>query len=140
MSLEVGVDTPEQSATGKEQNARLAGLFIAAVVAIMLITPIETHSQHPGNYIMSGAIMPTLIAWLIVRERPARQGLALFRGVSLVLALIGLGGLGLLLAAGHLSGFVAETVGSARFTMQSGAYLVAGLLGLGASVLFAPDD
>jgi hypothetical protein len=134
------VDASEQSATGKEQKARLAALFIAAVLAITLITPIETHSQHPGNYIMGGAVVPALIAWLIVRERPARQGLAVFRGVSLVLALIGLGGLALLLAAGQLSGFIGETVGAARFPMQSGAYLIAGLLGVGGSVLFATGD
>jgi len=133
------LDRPEQSAAGKEQKARLAALFIAAVVAIMLITPLETHSQHPRYYILSGAIVPTVIAWLIVRERPARQGLALFRGVSLMLALIGIGGLGMFLAAGRLSGFLRETVESGRFVIQAGAYLVFGLLGLTGSFLFGDE-
>lgn len=138
--MEARLDIPERTAVGNERKARLAALFIAAVIAITAITPLETHSQHPHNYIIGLAVMPTMIAWLIVRERPAPRGPALFRGVSLVLALVGAGGLGLLLAAVHLRGFVAETVGAGRFPIQSGVYLVAGLLGLTGSVLFASGD
>jgi glucan phosphoethanolaminetransferase (alkaline phosphatase superfamily) len=134
------VDRSKQAPAGKEQKARFAAVLVASVLAITLLTPVETHSQHPSYYIMTAAILPAAIAWLIIRERPERQELAVFRGVSVVLALVGLGGLGLFLAAGHLSGFVAETVLSGRFRIQAGAYFVAGLLGLGGSVLFAPDD
>jgi hypothetical protein len=140
MSQEVALDMGERSAIGKEQKARLAALYIAAVVAIMAITPLATHSQHPSWYIMSFAVLPTAIAWLVVRERPARRGPALFRGISIVIALVGLGGLALLLTGGHGSGFVADTVAAARFPIQSGVYFAAGLLGVAGSVLFAPDD
>ena len=93
MSLEAGLDTPKRSSFDKEQKARLAALFIVAVLAIMSMTPLETHSQHPGDYMLVSAVMPAVIAWLFVRERPARRGPALLRGVSLVLALVGAGGL-----------------------------------------------
>lgn len=140
MSLEAGLDTPKRSSFDKEQKARLAALFIVAVLAIMSMTPLETHSQHPGDYMLVSAVMPAVIAWLFVRERPARRAPALLRGVSLVLALVGAGGLALFLAAGQLHGFAAETVGLARFPIQAGVYFVAGLLGLAGSVLFAPGD
>ena len=119
--------------------ARLAALFIAAVIAITAITPLATHSLHPRDYIFTLAVMPTFIAWLVVRERPSARGPALFRGASVVLALVGAGGLGLLFAAGPLRGFVAEAVEAARFPIQSGLYLLAGLLGLIGSVMRASD-
>lgn len=134
------METGEQSPFKNEQTARLAALYIAAVLAIMAITPLETHSQHPAWYIMSFAVLPTVIAWLIVRERPERRGPALFRGISLVIALIGLGGLALFLTGKHGTGFVGDTVALARFPIQSAVYLIAGLIGVAGSVLFAPEE
>jgi hypothetical protein len=134
------LDTPEQSAVRNEQTVRLAALFIVAVLAIMAITPLETHSQHPRWYIESFAALPTAIAWVVVRKRPERRGLALFRGGSMVVALVGLGGLALFLTGNHGTGFVGETVAAARFPIQSAVYFVAGLLGVAGSVLLAPED
>ncbi len=140
MSVEVALEAGERSPIRNEQTARLAALFIAAVLAVMAITPFTTHSQHPRWYIESFAFVPTVIAWLIVRKQPERRGPALFRGTSLVVALIGLGGLALFLTGKHSSGFVGDTVALARFPIQSAVYFVAGLIGVAASVLFAPDD
>jgi hypothetical protein len=134
------LETGEQSPFRNEQLVRLAAIFIAAVLAIMAITPLATHSQHPRWYIESFALVPTVIAWLIVRKQPGRRGPALFRGVSLVIALIGLGGLTMFLTGKHGTGFVGDTVATARFPIQSAVYFVAGLLGVAGSVLFASED
>src|SRR4051812_2821192 len=140
MGVEVALDTEEQSPIRNEQTARLAVLFIAAVLAVMAITPLTTHSQHPRWYIESFSALPTAIAWLVVRKQPERRGPALFKGISLVVALIGLGGLALFLTGKHGSGFVGDTVALARFPIQSAVYFVAGLIGVAASVLYAPED
>jgi hypothetical protein len=81
-----------------------------------------------------------LIAWLVVRERPLNQGAAYFRGMSLALALVGAGGLALLAVAGRTSGLIRETIETARFPTQAGAYLGIGLVGLIASFVFSRGD
>ena len=134
------METGEQSPFKNEQTVRLAALFIAAVLAVMAITPLETHSQHPRWYIESFSALPAAIAWLAVRKRPERRGPALFRGISLVIAQIGLGGLALFLTGKHGTGFVGDTVALARFPIQSAVYLIAGLIGVAGSVLFAPEE
>ncbi len=133
------MDNPEQPAAASEQKTRFAALYIAAVVAITFILPLEFHGD-PYFYVLALAGVAAGVAWLAVRQRPERQGPALFRGVALVLALVGLGGLGLHLIAGQTSGMIRETAETFRFTIQSGAYACAGLLGLFGSIQFAADD
>ena len=133
------MDNPEQTAAASEQKTRFAALYLAAVVAIVFILPLETHGD-PYFYVLALAGVVAGIAWLVVRQRPERQGPALFRGVALVLALIGLGGLGLHMIAGQTGGMIKETAETVRFTIQSGGYACAGLLGLLGSVLFAAND
>ena len=134
------MDRPRQSVSGKDQKARLGATIFASVVAVTLIAPLETHSQQPGNHILAASILPAGVAWLAVREQPVEQGMAMFRGVMLVLTMVGLGGLGLMLDAAHLHGFFREAAESPRLPWQAGVYLVAGLVGLAGSFLFDDED
>jgi glucan phosphoethanolaminetransferase (alkaline phosphatase superfamily) len=138
--MEGRLDSPEQPAAGNGQGERFGLAYLAAVVAIVVIMPVEFHGRYPYYNVLAVGLVPAVLAWLIVRKRPARQGLAAFRGASLVLALVGLGGLGLLAVAEQTSGMTRETIENGRFPIQAGAYLVAGFLGLAGSFLFGQDD
>ena len=133
------MDNPEQTTAASEQKTRFAALYLAAVVAIVVILPLQSHGD-PYFYVLALAGVAAGVAWLVVRQRPERQGPALFRGVALVLALVGLGGLGLHMIAGQTGGMVREIADTGRFAIQAGAYACAGLLGLLGSIQFAADD
>lgn len=134
------MDSPKRFAPGNGQRERFGAVYLAAVVAIVAIMPVEFQGRYHYYDVLAVGLVPAVIAWLIVRERPTRQGVAAFRGASLVLVLVGLGSLALFAFAQHTSGVTRETIETARFPVQAGAYLVAGLLGLAGSFLFGQDD
>jgi hypothetical protein len=139
----------EQANPVKQSAARFAAAYVAAGVAITLMVPPIFHGRpyapsysasHPRDYVLAAALVPAVIAWLIIRRRPSRQEPAYFRGAMLALALVGAGGLALLTISGRLSGLTLQIVQSGRFTTQAEIYVGIGVFGLLASLLFKDGD
>jgi hypothetical protein len=131
----VGVDNP---------RTRFGAVFAASVAAITFMVPLEYHGNgHPwevNNVVLPSSLIPALIAWLVIRKRPAREGPALLRGVALTFALVGAGGFGLLPFADLTGGWTREMVESVRFPIQAKIYLAVGFVGVIASFLFGRDN
>jgi hypothetical protein len=128
----VGHDSPK---------TRFGALFLTSGVATVLLMPIWGQGiAGTGGALRTTslviALIPALIAWLAVRKRPARQGPALLRGVSLILALVGAGALGLLGADGKANAWITAMTETRGFASKAAVYLAIGLFGLAASFLF----
>ena len=121
----------------KDQKERIGLAVIAAVCATVFIMPIaRSHGPRHFYYVTAIALVPAIIAWLLVRNSPGRQGPVVFRAAMLAIALVGAGGLALHAVSGQTSAWIEEAVESPGFTTWAGAYLAIGLLGAIGSMLF----
>lgn len=121
----------------KDQKERFGVAAIAAICATVFIMPIARYHGPPHYYYVTAvALVPAVIAWLTVRKSHARQGLAVFRGAMVAIALVGAGGLGLHAVSDHTAAWIMEAVESPGFTMWALAYLAVGFLGAIASIIF----
>ena len=124
----------------KDQKERIGVAVIAAVCATVFIMPIaRSHGPRHFYYVTAIALVPAIIAWLLVRNSPARQGPVVFRAAMLAIALVGAGGLALHAVSGQTFAWIEEAVESPGFTIWAGAYLALGVLGLIGSLLFGRD-
>lgn len=122
----------------KDQKERLAAAVIAAVCATVFIMPIErAHGPRHAYDVTAVALVPAVLAWLMVRTSRTRQGVALFRGSMLAIAFVGAGGLVLQAMSGRSFAWIEETVESPGFTLWAEAYVAVGLLGALVSLVFA---
>ena len=127
----------EDENNGKDLKARAAAMFIVAVIAIVLIMPLERPGSHRSSNTLALAALPAAVAWLTIKDGPQSQGLAFLRGGSVALALVGAGALVLLAFPGHIGGLFSETAAAPGFGAWAVAYLGAGLVGVLASIFFA---
>jgi hypothetical protein len=122
--------------------ARLVGCYVISVVAITFLVPSEFHGNgHPTwikDRVEAMALIPALLAWLLILKRPVREDPALVRGAFLAVGFVGAGALALLPYADQMSGPVREMIESARFPVQAKLYLALGFIGLIGSFLFSP--
>lgn len=122
----------------KDQKERIGTAAIAAVCATVFIMPIaRSHGPRHFYYVTAIALVPAIIAWLLVRNSRARQGPVVFRAAMLAIAFVGAGGLALRAVSSQTFAWIEEAVESPGFTIWAGAYLAVGLLGAIGSMLFA---
>jgi hypothetical protein len=120
-----------------DQTQRLASAVIAAVCATVFIMPIErAHDPRHWYYVTAIALVPAVLAWLLVRTSRARQGVALLRAAMFAIVFVGAGGLALQAMSGRTFPWIEETVESPGFTLWAEAYLAVGLLGALVSLIF----
>jgi len=121
----------------KDQKERIGVAVIAAVCATVFIMPIERiHRPRHYYYVTAIALVPALIAWLLVRNSPGRQGPVVFRATMLAIAFVGAGGLALHAVSGQTFAWIEEAIESSGFTIWAVAYLAIGLLGAIGSMIF----
>ena len=114
----------------KDQKDRIGAAVIAAVCATVFIMPIaRSHRPRHFYYVTAIALVSAIIAWLLVRNSPGRQGSVVFRAAMLAIAIVGAGGLALHAVSGQTFAWIEEAVESPGFTIWAGAYLAVGLLG-----------
>jgi len=125
----------------KLQKSRLGAAIFAAVVATVLIMPLERrHSPPSGFSVFAMGLVPAFLAWLVVRGSAARQAFVVFRGVMLAIAFVGMGGLILHFFAAQTPPWVEEAVDSPGFTTWATAYLAMGLFGALAALILQQID
>src|SRR5689334_4886112 len=116
--------------TLKDQKERIGAAVITAVCAIVFIMPIARyHRPRHYYYVIEIALVPAVIAWLLIRNSQARQGLVVFRAAMLAIALVGTGGLALHAVSAQTFAWIQEAVESPGFTTWAEAYLAVGLTG-----------
>jgi hypothetical protein len=125
----------------KQQAQRFALAVIAAVFAVVFIMPLAMHHTFHGREdVMRLALVPAVVAWLLVWKMPGSHALASFRTVMLSIALVGAGGLGLHAVPELASPWIKETVESARFLPQAVVYIGLGVVGFIGSWLIGADE
>jgi Na+/H+ antiporter NhaD/arsenite permease-like protein len=103
---------------------RIGVLYLISFVEIGLAEP------HQGTaVVMGGALVPAIIAWVIVRKKPRRFPRAILRGASIVFLFAGFVALG---SAPDGAGSERGAPGPAGFSLTTwaDAFLVIGLAGL----------
>jgi hypothetical protein len=125
----------------KDQKERFGLAYLASGAAITFLLPMSRfHGRHLWIYVAGYALVPATIAWLLVRNSPARQGSVVFAAATLAIALVGAGGLALHAVSSQTSAWIEEAVKSPGFTTWAGAYLAIGLLGVIGSMLIGRLD
>jgi hypothetical protein len=103
---------------------RFVALYVVSFVSMGLAEP------HRDNaFVAGGAVVPAIIAWLLVRKKPAGLTRALVRGASIVLIIAGFAALGSV----PLGENIENVTGAGGLALTSWAYA---LLGVGVIGLF----
>jgi small-conductance mechanosensitive channel len=125
----------------KYRKSRFGAAAVAAVCATVAIMPARVHHSAPSGFdVFAMALVPAFVAWVIVRNSPARQGFVVFRGVMLAIAFVGIGGLVLHFVSGQTPAWIEEAVESPGFIAWAAVYLCIGLFGAAAALLLQPGD